>query len=104
VPTAKENIYQEIAMSVSFPQVDQDEKQPTTLAATAPQGVQETNVGEDERVMSVAAGAFVTLLGVTRGGLAGLVLTGIGGTIAYRGLTGHCGLYAKLGVNTAKPV
>jgi uncharacterized membrane protein len=39
-------------------------------------------------------------LGLKRGSLPGLLLAAAGGLIAYRGLTGYCGLYDKLDINT----
>ena len=40
------------------------------------------------------------LLGLTRGGLLGLGLTAAGGALLYRGVGGHCPLYAATGINT----
>jgi len=59
-----------------------------------------TNVGKTERKLSLAAGALLAGLGLTRGSLPGLLLAAAGGLIAYRGLTGYCGLYDKLDINT----
>jgi uncharacterized membrane protein len=58
------------------------------------------NVGKQERNVSLATGALLAGLGLKRGSLLGLLLAAAGGLIAYRGLTGYCGLYDKLGVNT----
>lgn len=58
------------------------------------------NVGKNERTASLAAGALLAGLGLKRGSLSGLLLAAAGGLIAYRGLTGYCGLYDKLGVST----
>jgi uncharacterized membrane protein len=60
------------------------------------------NVGDTERVASVIGGSALTLYGLTRGTLGGLALGVIGGSLLYRGLTGHCSAYASLGINTAK--
>jgi uncharacterized membrane protein len=59
-----------------------------------------TNVGKNERTLSLAAGALLAGLGLKRGSLPGLLLAAAGGLIAYRGLTGYCGLYDKLDINT----
>ena len=61
-----------------------------------------TNVGDTERLISVAAGAVLALFGLKRFSLAGLGLTALGGTLIYRGVTGHCGMYQRLGMNTAE--
>ncbi|GAA4179701.1 hypothetical protein D3C87_1107300 [compost metagenome] len=53
----------------------------------------EENIGASERVLSVIAGGFILGLGVKKifksplAGLSGLTL---GGTLIYRGVTGHC--------------
>jgi uncharacterized membrane protein len=58
------------------------------------------NVGKTERKASLALGALIAGLGLKRGSLPGLLLAAAGGLIAYRGLTGYCGLYDKLDINT----
>jgi uncharacterized membrane protein len=62
-----------------------------------------TNVGDNERVLSIVGGATLAVLGVRHGGLGGLIAFAAGGALAYRGISGHCGLYDKLGVSSAKP-
>ena len=59
------------------------------------------NVGDAERMVSMAAGAIVALAGVSRRSLPGLVLAGVGGALIYRGATGHCHAYDALGIDTA---
>ena len=59
------------------------------------------NVGTGKRAVSVAAGAIVALLGLSRGSLPGLLVAGVGGALAYRGVTGHCPAYESLGLDTA---
>lgn len=59
------------------------------------------NVGEPERWISVAGGALAALYGAKRGGLGGLVSLAAGGILLYRGTTGHCPLFAQLGIDTA---
>jgi uncharacterized membrane protein len=51
--------------------------------------------------VSLAAGSILSLYGLSRGSLAGLLVAGVGGALAYRGITGHCPAYEKLGMNTA---
>jgi uncharacterized membrane protein len=65
-------------------------------------GSGKVNVGPTERAMSSVGGALLAGLGVSRGGLCGLMLAALGGALIYRGSTGHCSLYAAAGVNTAK--
>ena len=60
------------------------------------------NVGESERTASLIGGAVLTGLGLTRGGLTGLLMLGLGGAIAYRGVTGHCSVYESMGINTTE--
>src|SRR5689334_16034015 len=60
------------------------------------------NVGDPERWVSLAAGGALALYGLRRGTLGGLVLAGLGGSLVYRGATGHCSLFEALGVNTAE--
>src|SRR3954452_10502262 len=62
----------------------------------------EVNVADDERAVSVAAGSILALLGLSRGSLPGLIIAGLGGGMIYRGATGRCPAYARLGVNTAE--
>jgi uncharacterized membrane protein len=60
------------------------------------------NVGDSERVLSVAAGTALGLLGVMRGRLSGLALAALGGSLVWRGYSGHCYCYDALGITTAK--
>jgi uncharacterized membrane protein len=62
------------------------------------------NVGDKERLFSLLGGAALTLFGLSRRSLAGLGLAGAGGALIYRGVTGYCGAYQTLGINTAEPV
>ena len=63
------------------------------------------NVGEIERWASSIGGGALALYGimrlVTRGSVSGAVLALVGGSLIYRGTTGHCEMYHALGVNTA---
>jgi uncharacterized membrane protein len=60
------------------------------------------NVGPTERWASIISGGAMALYGLTRGNLGGMALALVGGGLIYRGATGHCGLYERLGVNTAR--
>ncbi|MGH7277146.1 MAG: SRPBCC family protein [Candidatus Rokuibacteriota bacterium] len=59
----------------------------------------QVNVGLTERWGSVLGGAALALYGITRGTWAGLGLAVLGGTLVYRGTTGHCDMYAALGID-----
>jgi uncharacterized membrane protein len=61
----------------------------------------ETNVGGMERIASVATGAILASLGLSRRSLPGLLVAAAGGAMVHRGVTGNCRLYGKLGINTA---
>lgn len=58
------------------------------------------NVGDNERLWSMALGGAMVLLGVSRGRLLGLLATAAGASMLYRGMTGHCQLYQALDVDT----
>jgi uncharacterized membrane protein len=62
----------------------------------------QVNVGSQERNVSLAAGAALSLLGLSRRSLPGLLVAGVGGMMIYRGTTGHCHAYDALGINTAE--
>ena len=57
------------------------------------------NVGDRERMASAIAGGALALYGLRRGSLGGLVVAALGAVLGYRGLTGHCQLYEKLGID-----
>jgi uncharacterized membrane protein len=58
------------------------------------------NVGETERWLSVVGGGALAAYGLTRGSFGGLMLTAVGGSLIYRGLTGHCNVYKALGISS----
>jgi uncharacterized membrane protein len=60
------------------------------------------NVGDGERTISLTAGAILAGLGLSRGGLSGLAMLGMGGALAYRGATGHCSIYQAMGIDTTQ--
>src|SRR4051812_13137846 len=64
-------------------------------------GSSDVNVGQTERWASGLAGGALALYGLTRRTWGGVVLALVGGTLIYRGSTGHCHMYDMLGVNTA---
>jgi uncharacterized membrane protein len=60
------------------------------------------NVGDSERVISVAGGSILALFGLTRGGLGGLLTAALGGGLIYRGATGYCPAYAAMEMDNAQ--
>jgi len=58
------------------------------------------NVDDVERVMSVIGGTALALWGLSRFSLTRLAIAALGANLVYRGITGHCSLYARLGVST----
>jgi uncharacterized membrane protein len=63
----------------------------------------DVNVNTNERLISGAAGAVLTLLGISRRSFPGLLLAGIGGSLLYRAATGHCHVYEALGIDSNQP-
>jgi uncharacterized membrane protein len=59
------------------------------------------NVGDIERLASVAGGAMLAAMGLRKGGGAGLALGALAVSLIHRGATGHCEMYHALGVNTS---
>lgn len=57
------------------------------------------NLGSTERGVSVGVGALLALAGLRRSFTVGALLA-LGGAFMVRGLTGHCPLYARLGLST----
>jgi len=58
------------------------------------------NVGQNERILSAAAGAFLLSSGLSNlfsSPLSGLVKTALGGVLLYRGASGHCPVYSSMG-------
>ena len=60
------------------------------------------NVSQAERTVSLAAGSILAVLGLSRKSLPGLLVAGVGGSLVYRGVTGHCSMYQSLGIDTAE--
>jgi hypothetical protein len=59
------------------------------------------NVDDVERVISVIGGTALALFGLKRFSLTRLGLAALGASLVYRGVTGHCRLYQRLGLTTA---
>jgi uncharacterized membrane protein len=60
-----------------------------------------TNVGEAERWLSLIGGSSLVAFGLARRNSAGFGLAALGGSLLWRGATGHCPMYQTIGVNTA---
>lgn len=63
----------------------------------------DTNVGKPERIVSAVAGGALLAYGISRRDTVGILLSLVGGGLAFRGTTGHCEVYHQLGVDTAHP-
>jgi uncharacterized membrane protein len=59
------------------------------------------NVGDDERIMSAAAGATLAVSGLAlaRGGLGRWMMLGLGAALIYRAWSGRCALYEYQGID-----
>jgi uncharacterized membrane protein len=74
------------------------------LAVNGPQRLQHStprNVGDAERVASVALGGMLAATGLKKRGLGGLLLALAGAELIRRGSTGHCMLYDAIGFSSA---
>jgi uncharacterized membrane protein len=60
----------------------------------------DTNVAPVERFVSATAGGALVAYGLKRGGVFGTLMSLVGGSVALRGVTGHCQVYDAMGVNT----
>jgi uncharacterized membrane protein len=61
------------------------------------------NVGTAERIGSALSGGVLAAFGISRGGIGGLTMALVGGSLLHRGVTGNCMGYSALGINTARP-
>jgi uncharacterized membrane protein len=66
------------------------------------------NIGDTERAISMAGGGALVALGLVKGikdgSIGGWLTALVGGAVAVRAVTGHCPVYAKLGVTTGEPL
>jgi uncharacterized membrane protein len=60
----------------------------------------ETNVGPAERFVSATAGGALLAYGLKQGGAFGALLSILGASVAFRGVTGHCHIYDAAGIDT----
>lgn len=61
----------------------------------------QTNVGANERIASTVAGGALLGYGLMRRDKFGIILSLLGGGLAFRGTTGHCNIYETLGIDTS---
>jgi Protein of unknown function (DUF2892) len=64
-------------------------------------GSGEQNVGTVERWASLAGGAALVVNGIVRPSLLNTILAVGGAALLQRGVTGHCAIYGRFGINTA---
>ncbi|MEX2141498.1 MAG: SRPBCC family protein [Pirellulales bacterium] len=67
-----------------------------------PADTSDVNVQEVERIGSILLGGGLAIFGAQSRSLSGWLMAAIGGSLVYRGITGHCMLYDRLGINTAQ--
>ncbi|HYO90947.1 MAG TPA: YgaP-like transmembrane domain, partial [Pyrinomonadaceae bacterium] len=65
----------------------------------------DVNVGQTERLASALGGGALAVYGLSQliknGSWGGAVLALVGGSLVYRGTSGHCAMYEAAGINTA---
>lgn len=61
----------------------------------------DTNVGDTERVLSTLGGGTLLYLGLRQRSPTGWLGVAIGGALVYRGMTGYCAMYERMGVSSA---
>lgn len=61
------------------------------------------NVGGTERLISIGGGLALAITGLSMRSSRGLLLAACGGSLLYRGLSGHCYGYELLGIHTNGP-
>ena len=88
--------------ATATPQVGRPTRMAPARAHEARGEGRHVNVGDTERWLSLLGGGALALLGLSRRSLPGLGLAAVGGSLLYRGASGHCSLYQALGVSTAE--
>jgi uncharacterized membrane protein len=61
----------------------------------------EINVGDLERWACALGGGALVAYGLARHTWGGLLVAALGGSLVYRGFSGHCPMYGSLGISTA---
>lgn len=84
---------------------DEQTGTPESVNQSAQTG-QGVNISEIERWGSAIGGGALAVFGITRllshRSMGGAVLALVGGSLLYRGTTGHCTMYQALGINTSE--
>jgi uncharacterized membrane protein len=60
------------------------------------------NVAKAERLASIAIGACLIGLHFRKASLGALLLSGLGGALVYRGMSGYCPVYDLMGSNSSE--
>lgn len=60
------------------------------------------NISQLERLISAGLGGALVAGGLLRGRWSGLLMTLVGGSLLYRGASGHCTMYQQLGIDTCQ--
>jgi hypothetical protein len=63
----------------------------------------EPNIGSGERALSGIGGVVLLARGILRPSPANTLLAAAGTLLLERGITGHCAVYERLGIDTHKP-
>lgn len=69
---------------------------------SAESGAPRTNLGKNERILSVLGGGALAVLGLRRKGVQGTILGLAGATLVHRGVTGYCNVYGALGIDRSQ--
>ena len=76
--------------------------QPQASACSISAFSRPVNISRNERILSLAVGGGLTLLGLKKRSPGGLLLAIAGGALLFRGGTGHCDCYEALGIDTSE--
>lgn len=68
----------------------------------APRREWHVNVSMPERIAAAMAGGAIAYAAVGRSTIMRTVLGAISGSLIYRSISGHCPVYERLGINTAR--
>jgi hypothetical protein len=75
-------------------------KKPMAPVSGGPAPTQKVNVGSSERILSAVGGTVLAAYGLSQFTPFGLALMALGGSLIFRGTTGHCAMYSAFGLNT----
>ena len=74
----------------------------TPRPASEPASIPPRNVGSVEALLSLTVGVLMVVAALVPRTFRQLFLLTFGSALAYRGLTGNCGVYKAVGIDTAK--